>query len=177
MRQILRNQRGFTLTEMLVVTAVLGLVLAAVFLIQQNGQQAYVWGSNRVETQQNARVALDLMLRELRSATAVTTLGGSSDITFTDQTATQVRYQLSGMTLNRTAGGTTTGIIGGVQGLTMTYYSAYNGATNTGTTTSTPSSVRIIRVSLVTRTEEAAATGSMANQYATVESTVRLRNL
>ncbi|MEK7370380.1 MAG: prepilin-type N-terminal cleavage/methylation domain-containing protein, partial [candidate division NC10 bacterium] len=74
MRRMLRDQRGFTLTELLVVTAVLAVVLGAVILIQQKGQEAYIMGSNRVETQQNARVALDLMTRELRSATAVTAI-------------------------------------------------------------------------------------------------------
>jgi len=71
MRRIVTDQRGFTLAELLVVTAVLGIVLAGVMMIQQSGQQAYVMGSNRVETQQNARVALDGMTRELRSALSV----------------------------------------------------------------------------------------------------------
>ena len=48
MRRMLRDQRGFTLTELLVVTAVLAIVLGAVILIQQKGQEAYIMGSNRV---------------------------------------------------------------------------------------------------------------------------------
>ena len=63
MRSVIRDQRGFTLTELLVVTAVLGLILAAIVLVQQQGQQAYIFGSHRVEVQQNNRAALELMGR------------------------------------------------------------------------------------------------------------------
>ena len=82
-----------------------------------------------------------------------------------------------GTTLNRTVGGTTTPLIGGVQTLTMAYYSAWDGATNTGTTTTTPASVKLVRLQLVTGTEDYAGAGSPANQYATMESLVRLRNI
>jgi len=51
MRHWLENQRGFSLAELLVATAVIGLVMAGVFVVQQEGQQAYLLGSSRVETQ------------------------------------------------------------------------------------------------------------------------------
>lgn len=177
MRRMLRDQRGFTLTELLVVTAVLAVVLGAVILIQQKGQEAYIMGSNRVETQQNARVALELMTRELRSATAVTAVPSGTNMTFTDQNGVSVQYQVTSGTLTRTAGGIATPLIGGVQALTLTYYSAWDGQTGTGTTTGTASAVRVIKINLETRTEEGAGTGSFANQYAKMESMVRLRNL
>jgi prepilin-type N-terminal cleavage/methylation domain-containing protein len=177
LRGVLRDQRGFTLTELLVVAAVLGMILAGVVLIQQRGQEAYLFGSHRVEVQQNNRAALELMVKELRAAKEVKTLGGASDLTFIDSSGTQIRYQLAGTTLNRTAGGTTTPLIGGVQTLSMTYYSAWNGATNTGTTTATPTSVRLVRVHLITGTEDQVGAASPANQRARMESLVRLRNI
>jgi len=61
-----RDERGFTLTELLTVLAVLALVLAAVVTIQQDALQAYITGSNKTEVQQNARVALERMAREIR---------------------------------------------------------------------------------------------------------------
>jgi prepilin-type N-terminal cleavage/methylation domain-containing protein len=193
LRAVLRDQRGFTLTELLVVATVLGMILAGVVLIQMQGQQAYLFGSHRVEVQQNNRAALELMVRDLRSAESVTTLGSPTDLTFvtcqdpypTSAPTTPclpadvvtVRYQVVGTTLNRTVGGTTTPLIGGVQTLTMAYYSAWDGATNTGTTTTTPASVKLVRLQLVTGTEDYAGAGSPANQYATMESLVRLRNI
>jgi prepilin-type N-terminal cleavage/methylation domain-containing protein len=193
LRAVLRDQRGFTLTELLVVATVLGMILAGVVLIQMQGQQAYLFGSHRVEVQQNNRAALELMVRDLRSAESVTTLGSPTDLTFvtcqdpypTSAPTTPclpadvvtVRYQVVGTTLNRTVGGTTTPLIGGVQTLTMAYYSAWNGATNTGTTTTTPASVKLVRLQLVTGTEDYAGAGAPANQHATMESLVRLRNM
>jgi prepilin-type N-terminal cleavage/methylation domain-containing protein len=177
MRAVWRDERGFTLAELLVVTAVLGLVMAGVLLIQQQGQQAYVMGSNRVETQQNARVALEELTRELRSAINIVTLGGPADITFNDQNGVQVRYNLSGTLLNRTQGGTTQPLIGGVQSLVMTYCQVWNATTNTCTTAAgAPGNTRVIVIDLVTRTEEAVAASSLANQRATMRSVVRLRN-
>jgi prepilin-type N-terminal cleavage/methylation domain-containing protein len=177
MGRFFRDQRGLSLAELLVVTAVVGLVLAGVFMIQQKGQQAYLMGSNRVETQQNARVALDLMVRELRSANAVTALGGAGDVTalvdHDNDPGTAdipVRYQLAGTTLNRIVNGVATPLIGGVEGLTMTYYSVYPTETNDA------SAVRVIGIELRTRTEEAAAAGTPGDQRARMESFVALRN-
>jgi prepilin-type N-terminal cleavage/methylation domain-containing protein len=177
LRAVLRDQSGFTLTELLVVATVLGMILAGVLVIQIQGQQAYLVGSHRVEVQQNNRAALELITRELRSAKAVTTVASATDLTFVDMNDATIQYQLSGVTLNRITGGTTTPLIGGVQTLAMSYYSAWNGATNTGTPTTTPASVKLVRLQLVTETEDQAGPGSPANQHATMESLVRLRNI
>jgi prepilin-type N-terminal cleavage/methylation domain-containing protein len=186
MRKLVRSQDGFTLAELLVVTAVLGLILAAVFSLLQSGQQAYTMGSNRVEVQQNARVALELMTRELRAAQSITTLGGVGDITFTvcdpatmaACTPVSVQYQLSGTNLNRISGGTTTTIIGGVQNLNMTYCDVWNPASNSCTTAAAnAAAVKVIRVQLTAKAEDAAATGSAGDRRMTVESTIRLRNV
>jgi prepilin-type N-terminal cleavage/methylation domain-containing protein len=192
LRAILRDQRGFTLTELLVVATVLGMILAGVVLIQMQGQQAYLFGSHRVEVQQNNRAALELMVRDIRSAASVTTLGSATDLTlmtcqdpYPSSAPTTpclpadvitVRYQLSGTTLNRIVNGTTTPLIGGVQTLAMTYY-AYNPSTNTTSVTTTPASVKLVRVQLVTGTEDQVGAGSPAKQRATMESLVRLRNI
>jgi len=183
MQTTLRDQRGFTLTELLVVAAVLGMILAAVVLVQQQGQQAYIFGSHRVEVQQNNRAALELMVRELRSATSVTAVPSATNLTFLDENGNTIQYQISGAILNRTvtvaatATTTTTPLIGGVQTLALAYYSDWNGATNTGTTTTTPAQVKLIRLQLVTGTEDQVGSGSPGNQSATMETLVRLRNI
>ena len=184
-RHWLRDQRGFTLSELLVVTAVIGLVMAGVFAVQRGGQQAFLLGSNRVETQQNARVALHLISRELRSASSITSVSGSVDITFVDQYGSTIRYCWSSSAtscsdgqrryLNRKVGETWTPIIGGVQTFALTSYSVYDVSSGTYTTTSTAGQIRVIKISLVTKTEESAASGSAGDQRATMESTVKLR--
>jgi prepilin-type N-terminal cleavage/methylation domain-containing protein len=178
MRAILRDARGFSLTELLVAVACLGVIMSAVLFVQMSGQQSYAFGSNRVETQQNARVALELMARELRSAQAITALGGASDITFRNQNDTQVQYQLSGTSLNRISGGETRTLIGGVQSLTMSYCKAWNNTNSScATTASAAGDVRTIRIQLTAKTEDSVAAGSMADRNAKVESMIRLRNV
>ena len=178
----LANERGFTLAELLVTTAVIGLIMAGIFILQVGGQRAYLFGSNRVETQQNARVALDLMTRELRSSTSITSLASATDIGFgwNDEfnAAHTIRYWLNGTMLTRRFDGTDTALIGGVQAgdLTMTYCSAYNAATSTCTATTDPLLATVIKIRLKTSTEQAAATGSAGDAHALMESTVTLRS-
>ncbi len=171
-----RDQRGFTLAELLVVTAIIGMVMAGIFTLQLQGQQVYLYGSNRVETQQNARVALDLMTRDLRSAQSVTTIA-AQDITFVDENGNSIRYNISSTTLNRTdpVNGTIPLMVG-VQSLTFTYYSAYDGSTNTGTTTANAALVTSIKVRIQTRSEDQALS-NYGNELTTMESMIRLRNM
>ena len=124
-RSLVLNEHGFSLTELLIVCVITGMVMAGILALQQQGQLAYLWGSTRVEVQQNARMAVDLMTRELRSATSVTpnascsdayspttTTNGANTITFVDVNAKTVTYAKSGASapyiLQRTYDGVTT---------------------------------------------------------------------
>jgi prepilin-type N-terminal cleavage/methylation domain-containing protein len=176
----LRDQRGLTLVELLMTTAIIGVVMAGIFVLQRGGQQAYLFGSNRVETQQKARGALDIMTSELRQAVSITTLGGATDITFvwldeSDNPHT-IRYALSGTTLNRTYDGNTTPVIGGVHTFSMTYYSVYDVSTGTYTQTTNAKQVKVVKISVRTKTEETVAAGSAGDAQALMESTITLRS-
>jgi prepilin-type N-terminal cleavage/methylation domain-containing protein len=172
-----RSQRGFSLAELLVVCAVLGLLMAGLLVIQRGGISAYVIGSSRVAAQQNGRVALEIMARELRSAQSISAVTGSTDITFVDENGVTTRYQHSSGILNRIVAGASTPLIGGVQFINFTCYSVFNNPIGTVTTTTTPGSVLAIRIQLTTGSEVAVASYADANQHATMESWVRLRNL
>ena len=62
------NERGFTLAEMLVVCAIVGLVMAGLLGLVMSGQKAYWFGTTQVDAQQTARVALERIVREIREA-------------------------------------------------------------------------------------------------------------
>ncbi len=175
--RLVRSQQGFSLAELLVVVAILSLMLAGLVAVQMSGQSSYLIGAHRVEAQQNGRVALELMVRELRSAQSVTAVPSATNMTFVDENGTAIQYQLAGAVINRTAAGVATPLIGGVQTFALTYYSAYDGSTNTGTTTTQANQVTLVRVQLVMGTEESVASYSASKQQATIETLVRLRNM
>ncbi len=180
---MIRSQRGFTLAELLIVVAILGFMMGALFTLQRQGQLAYMIGSARVEVQQNARLALEMMTSEIRSAQAVTdattcTGAAASAITVTDQNGgTSIRYRLTGTDLERgtiAAPGVPvafTTVIGGVTALNMWCYDATNAATTTA------ANVRAVRIQVTTQTEKQAAANSPGNQHSQLEARVRLRNI
>jgi prepilin-type N-terminal cleavage/methylation domain-containing protein len=63
-----RSAGGYSLPEVLVASAVLGLVMAGTMGLLQSTLRAYRWGAARVEAQQSARVAIERIVKELRDA-------------------------------------------------------------------------------------------------------------
>lgn len=170
------NQRGFTLAELLVGLAVLGLLLAGTVTIQRQGQMAYLMGAARVEAQQTSRFALEMMTRELRAARSMTTVTscntGTTDITFRNQDNVTTRYHFEDSRIKRTVAGVETTLIAGVQSVTFRCYMA------DGTTaTATAANVRSIQVSVKTAPEDVYTSGSASFQQRIAESRIRLRNV
>jgi prepilin-type N-terminal cleavage/methylation domain-containing protein len=64
----IRDQRGFSMTELLVVCAILGIVMAGVLSLLMVGQQSATTTSNKVDAQANARVGIERMIEEIREA-------------------------------------------------------------------------------------------------------------
>ena len=124
-RSAVVNERGFTLAELLVVSAVLGIIMLGVFTVQRQGLSAYLMGAGRVEVQQNARAVLETMLNDVRLAQAVTAVpagcgtgpvptgGGATSISINDQNGVAQQYQLVGSDLLRNG----VALVGGVQTL------------------------------------------------------------
>jgi prepilin-type N-terminal cleavage/methylation domain-containing protein len=177
----MRDDRGFALAELLIAAALIGLVMAGTFMVLQQGQNAYLYGAGRAEVQQTARGALDRLVRELRTGSAVTAVSATS-ITFQyvddTQTTVTVQYSLNGTDLQRNQTAPVPGtpqpeiVIGGVNTLAITAYTAGNVATTTA------ANVRSVNIRLTTQSQEATlASYSPANRRAVVEDRVRLRNL
>jgi prepilin-type N-terminal cleavage/methylation domain-containing protein len=174
-----RDERGYTLAELLTAMAVLALLMSGLFLTLQEGQNVYLFGAGRAEVQQNARVALERMLRELRTASSVATASASDvKFTFLDDTATlvTVEYSVAGTSLQRNQtvpalAGQPDTLVGGVNNFTVTYYDINNVATTTA------ANVYAVDISITTQSEDTTlASYSPANRQATVAGRVRLRN-
>jgi type II secretory pathway component PulJ len=149
-----------TLTDLLVSVAVLGLLMAANLTLLDGGQRAWHHGSARIEAQENARVALTRMARDLRTA------GAGAAATFPalsvaepallvfhrdenqDRTIAGTRetitWKLDGGVLRRDAGGGAQPVVNGVRELALRYFDA-NGAP-----TSEPRDVRSVEIVLAT---------------------------
>ena len=54
------------MAELLVVAAVVGIVMAGLLALVLSGQQAYLYGTSQVDAQQNARVAIERLAKEIR---------------------------------------------------------------------------------------------------------------
>jgi Tfp pilus assembly protein PilW len=67
LRRALRSQVGYTMAEMLVATATIGLVMAGVLTIMMTGQQSFTVGSNRSEAQQSGRLVVHRLAEEVRT--------------------------------------------------------------------------------------------------------------
>ena len=62
------GQAGYTVPEILVVCAVVGLVMSGLFSLLMTGSQTYQVGANRAEAQQSARLVIARMIQEIRTA-------------------------------------------------------------------------------------------------------------
>jgi prepilin-type N-terminal cleavage/methylation domain-containing protein len=71
LRGRLAESGGYSLSEMIVVLAILGIVLAALVQLFVSGSNAQADMTNRFQAQQNARLALDGLRREIHCASEV----------------------------------------------------------------------------------------------------------
>lgn len=75
MRKILSGKSGFTLVELLVVTAILGIVITAIYSLYLTHMRAAYTQDEVVEVQQNLRIAMDSITRDLKMAGALVPYG------------------------------------------------------------------------------------------------------
>jgi prepilin-type N-terminal cleavage/methylation domain-containing protein len=192
--KVIRDQSGFTLMEMLISAAVFAIVLTAVYLMLITNQVTYARGENKVEIQQNGRVAMRRIAREIRMAgydpasaipaqasqTAVQ-VANANTITFIvdldgDDVSDQITYRLQGNQIIRESsswvGGAWTPnppvsseLADSVSALSFTYFD------NTDTVTATLADIRRITLGITVQDTSA---GFQDTFPLTVD--VRLRN-
>ena len=74
----LRDQRGFTLVELIAVLGILLTVVTSITVLFVSGARAELDANTRFEAQQNARLALDKLRRELHCSSGITNVDGSA---------------------------------------------------------------------------------------------------
>ena len=175
----LRDTRGFTVVELLVMCAILGLALAAVTTVIERGmRQAYI-GTHKTEVQSNARVALELMAREIRETTVPLAAATATSITFTHPTDGPITYKIDDATNNLTRNDVP--VIGGLRNLllqpqlSLFVYLDVND-TVLGSPVGTPANVYRVTVTIQTSDDTGFATG-LAEARTELTTSVRLRNL
>ena len=82
-RPRLADDQGLTLVELLVVTVLFGVIVAAVTTLFVQATNAETDLNNRFQAQLSARLALDRLRREVHCASSVTPAGPASSITLT----------------------------------------------------------------------------------------------
>ncbi len=75
-----KKNRGFTLIELMIVTGILSIIVVAIFAVLEMGRKSWYLGTDKIEVQQNARLAVDYMVKELRQAKIILT--GTESIRF-----------------------------------------------------------------------------------------------
>ncbi|HKQ58552.1 MAG TPA: FG-GAP-like repeat-containing protein [Candidatus Eisenbacteria bacterium] len=81
-----RSARGFTLVELMITLTVLAAVMIVLMTVMYAASRSKTSTSNRVESDQSARVAMDMLVRDLRSA------GYGADMDYTTQPQPPIAY-------------------------------------------------------------------------------------
>jgi prepilin-type N-terminal cleavage/methylation domain-containing protein len=176
----LRARAGYTVVEVLVAMAVMGLLMSATLSLLQSGLAAWGWGAGRVEAQQGIRAALERMARELRDAGYDPTGAGIEAVLVAEPTRIVFQRDLNGnglidptrervtyllrpkeTTLRRDAGGGAQPLAENIRGFTLSYLDS------AGAPTADPARVASVRMEL-----EAGRGGAEA----TMATLVTLRN-
>lgn len=124
----IKNQKGFSLIEMMVVVVILGLIVLGLVTFFTGGAKSWVAGQSQLKAQREARQAIDRMVREIRHSELIIN-GVSKSITVnTPALGSNEAYIVTyswidyGDSINRQVNTTTPmPVIDNVQVLTFTY--------------------------------------------------------
>ena len=105
----LKNEKGFSLIEMMIVVVILGLIVLGLVTFFTGGAKSWVAGQSQIKAQREARQAIDRMVREIRHGEEVKS-GSNVSVKvaipeFETDTGTipsyEVTYSLSDTTIKR----------------------------------------------------------------------------
>jgi prepilin-type N-terminal cleavage/methylation domain-containing protein len=119
----MKNIRGFTLIELIIVILIIGIIGGIVGFILLGTVDAWTFKFNRSDLLWDGRLAVNRMVRELReikNLTSVTT-AGPSELRFVNVDDADITYSLTGIDLDRTEAGTANVLAEDISDLTFTY--------------------------------------------------------
>jgi len=100
-----KNQKGFSLIEMMVVVVILGLIVLGLVTFFTGGTKSWVAGQSQLKAQREARQAIDRMVREIREGNSIGSGSNDTSITINYLASfgkSSVTYSLPGTTtINR----------------------------------------------------------------------------
>lgn len=103
-------EAGLTVIELSITMGILLIVMGALLGVFASAQRTQAFATNRSETLDEMRLAMDQMTKDIRQATAIDASSGASRIemdTYVLGTTEHVIYEASGTTLTRSIGAST----------------------------------------------------------------------
>ena len=125
-----KNEKGFSLIEMMVVVVILGLIVLVLVTFFTGGIKSWIAGQYQLTAQRNARQAMDRMVREIRHGESING-GNNNSITVvipalegagSEYNVTYFWSGTYGDSINRTVSITSNPVIDNVQNLAFTYF-------------------------------------------------------
>jgi Tfp pilus assembly protein PilV len=118
----MNREHGFTIVEAVVAALLMVAVFFAVLTVYGHGMAIWSSGERRADVQDNLRIGMDRLTRELRQAEKLASTTDSSRLVFTDAGGDTVEYSVyNGNQLTRTVGGEVYLVASNVTGLSLTY--------------------------------------------------------
>ena len=146
----MKNPKGFTLVETVIVMTIIGIVASAMGFMLLGTIKAWTFKFNRNDILWDDRLALDRMTREIRAiknSTSVTT-AQAAQFRFIDTANKDITYNLSSTNLNRTENGTANLLAENVSSLSFTYYNASDIAIPTPVVSPSATDIRRVKINL-----------------------------
>ncbi len=88
----LKKLTGFTIIELLVISLILSFIIIGITGVLNIGNLSYSTDGALLELQQQARLSMQWMVKELRGATGISINSDKTQITFDTSTEANVRY-------------------------------------------------------------------------------------
>jgi prepilin-type N-terminal cleavage/methylation domain-containing protein len=141
---------GFTLVELIVVIAIIGIIASIVGFILLGAVDAWTFKITRSDILWDGRLAMERMVREIREIRNLTSVvtANSSQFRFINADDVDITYSVTSTNLNRTEDGNANILAADVSSLGFTYYDANGDTIATPAVSPSETNIRRVRINL-----------------------------